>query len=321
MGTLVLIALVTSHAAFAQSTLAPSAPTIAPSAPSVAPAPGAAPSVNPAPITPPPASAGATGTAMPAAPAAQAPPEVAPTAPASPGAEPSAAAAVPSPATLSTAQLPEDLSPWGMFMNADLIVKAVMIGLALASLVTWTVWLAKTLELRAARAAVRRDLGTLNTVATFAQALEQLRERGTPVAQLTLSSAQEIRLSANLRSDGLKERIALQLERIEMAVSRKVSRGTGVLATIGSTAPFIGLFGTVYGIMDAFLSIGNQQNANLPVVAPKIAEALIATAIGLVAAIPAVMAYNYFARKVQVIADSMEGFAEDVAARAKLGGV
>jgi len=94
-----------------------------------------------------------------------------------------------------------------------------------------------------------------------------------------------------------------------------------VLGTIGSTSPFIGLFGTVYGIMDAFLSIGNQQNANLPVVAPKIAEALIATAIGLVAAIPAVMAYNYFARKVQVIADSMEGFAEDVAARAKLGGV
>ena len=93
-----------------------------------------------------------------------------------------------------------------------------------------------------------------------------------------------------------------------------------LLGTIGSTAPFIGLFGTVYGIMDAFLSIGNQQNANLPVVAPKIAEALIATAIGLVAAIPSVMAYNYFARRVQQLADLIEGFASDVAARAKLGG-
>ena len=94
-----------------------------------------------------------------------------------------------------------------------------------------------------------------------------------------------------------------------------------LLGTIGSTAPFIGLFGTVYGIMDAFLSIGNQQSANLPVVAPKIAEALIATAIGLVAAIPAVMAYNYFARKVGILADTMDGFAADVAARAKLGGL
>jgi biopolymer transport protein TolQ len=94
-----------------------------------------------------------------------------------------------------------------------------------------------------------------------------------------------------------------------------------LLGTIGSTSPFIGLFGTVYGIMDAFLSIGNQQNANLPVVAPKIAEALIATAIGLVAAIPAVMAYNYFARRVGQVADVMDGFAADVAARARLGGI
>jgi biopolymer transport protein TolQ len=94
-----------------------------------------------------------------------------------------------------------------------------------------------------------------------------------------------------------------------------------LLGTIGSTSPFIGLFGTVYGIMDAFLSIGNQQNANLPVVAPKIAEALIATAIGLVAAIPAVMAYNYFSRRVGEVADVMDGFAADVAARARLGGI
>jgi len=93
-----------------------------------------------------------------------------------------------------------------------------------------------------------------------------------------------------------------------------------LLGTTGSTAPFIGLFGTVYGIMDAFLSIGNQQSANLPVVAPKIAEALIATAIGLVAAIPSVMAFNYFGRRVGELADAMEAFALDVAARLTLGG-
>jgi biopolymer transport protein ExbB len=139
------------------------------------------------------------------------------------------------------------LSPWGMFENSDLVVKAVIIGLAFASLVTWTVWLAKTLELRSARAAVRRDLRVLNNSVTLAQAHDQLREGDSPVSQLMRAAGQEIRLSANLRADGLKERIALQLERIEMAVSRRVSRGTGVLATIGSTAPFVGLFGTVWG--------------------------------------------------------------------------
>ncbi|MGC2592138.1 MAG: tonB-system energizer ExbB, partial [Xanthobacteraceae bacterium] len=198
---------------------------------------------------------------------------------------------------VSGTELPEDLSPWGMFENADLIVKGVIIGLAFASLVTWTVWLAKTLELRSARSEVRRDIRILNGAATFAQAHEQLRDGDSPVAQLMQSAAAEIRLSANLRAEGLKERIALQLERIEMAVSRKVSRGTGVLATIGSTAPFVGLFGTVWGIMNSFIGISNAHTTNLAVVAPGIAQALLATAFGLVAAIPAVMIYNVLARQ------------------------
>jgi biopolymer transport protein ExbB len=111
------------------------------------------------------------------------------------------------------------------------------------------------------------------------------------------AAAQEIRLSANLRAEGLKERIAWQLERIELAVSRKISRGTGVLATIGSTAPFVGLFGTVWGIMNSFIGISNSHTTNLAVVAPGIAQALLATALGLVAAIPAVMIYNVLARQ------------------------
>ncbi len=198
---------------------------------------------------------------------------------------------------VSGADLPEDLSPWGMFENADLIVKGVIIGLAFASLVTWTVWLAKTLELRTARSQVRSDIRILNGSATFAQAHEQLRDGDSPVAQLMQSTAQEIRLSANLRAEGLKERIALQLDRIEMAVSRRVSRGTGVLATIGSTAPFVGLFGTVWGIMNSFIGISNAHTTNLAVVAPGIAQALLATAFGLGAAIPAVMIYNVLARQ------------------------
>ena len=208
-----------------------------------------------------------------------------------------ASTAAPGPSAIGNAALEQDLSPWGMFQSADLVVKAVIIGLALASLITWTVWLAKSFELRAARSAVRRDLRILNGSATFAQAHEQLRDGDGPVSNLMQAAAQEIRLSSNLRAEGLKERIALQLERIEMAVSRKISRGTGVLATIGSTAPFVGLFGTVWGIMNSFIGISNAHTTNLAVVAPGIAQALLATAFGLVAAIPAVMIYNVLARQ------------------------
>ena len=227
---------------------------------------------------------------------AQTGPASAPTVvPSTPVAAPAAAAA-PTPG-ITNLSVPEDLSPWGMFAAADIIVKAVIIGLAFASFVTWTVWLAKTFELRSARAAVRRDLRVLNGAATFAQAHEQLRDGRTAVSQLMQAAGQEIRLSTGLRAEGLKERIALQLERIEMAVSRKVSRGTGVLATIGSTAPFVGLFGTVWGIMNSFIGISNAHTTNLAVVAPGIAQALLATAFGLVAAIPAVMIYNVLARQ------------------------
>jgi biopolymer transport protein ExbB len=198
--------------------------------------------------------------------------------------------------SVAMAELPQDLSPWGMFLHADLIVKAVMIGLALASLVTWTIWIAKSLELRGARRAVREGLRILGNCATLAQANDQLRSGTSPVAKLMQAAATEIRFSANLRADGLKERIAWQLERIELAAGRKISRGTGVLATIGATAPFVGLFGTVWGIMDSFIGISKAHTTNLAVVAPGIAEALLATALGLVAAIPAVMIYNVLAR-------------------------
>ena len=143
---------------------------------------------------------------------------------------------------------------------------------------------------------MRRGLRILNNSATLAQAHEQLRNGTSPVAQLMQAAGQEIRLSANLRGDGLKERIAWQLERLELKASRKIARGTGVLATIGSTAPFIGLFGTVWGIMNSFIGISNAHTTNLAVVAPGIAQALLATALGLIAAIPAVMIYNVLAR-------------------------
>jgi len=198
--------------------------------------------------------------------------------------------------SISVAELPQDLSPWGMFLHADIIVKAVMIGLAFASLVTWTVWLAKSLELRSARGVVRAGLRILANCSTLDQAHEQLQNDNGIVAQLVAAAAAEIQQSAGLRGDGVKERILWQLERIEAAAGRKISRGTGVLATIGATAPFVGLFGTVWGIMDSFIGISKAHTTNLAVVAPGIAEALLATALGLVAAIPAVVIYNLLAR-------------------------
>ncbi len=298
---MLLIAGPLAPAALAQTSPAPAPAAVAPMAPSPdnATTPNTPSAAAPPAATPAPSSA---ATPAPAAVAPSAPPPNAMAPAAAPSPPPNAMAPTASEAPagehmVSGAELPEDLSPWGMFQNADLIVKGVIIGLAFASLVTWTVWLAKTLELRSARSEVRRDIRILNSAATFAQAHEQLRDGDSPVAQLMQSAAAEIRLSANLRAEGLKERIALQLERIEMAVSRKVSRGTGVLATIGSTAPFVGLFGTVWGIMNSFIGISNAHTTNLAVVAPGIAQALLATAFGLVAAIPAVMIYNVLARQ------------------------
>jgi biopolymer transport protein ExbB len=278
-----LVAVALTKSASAQSTAAPAAAPGTPSAASPAePVPPTAPAAPAIPSTPAPEAPG--GMAAPAQPNA------------APG-NPSLAAPLPGEHVVTSAELPQDLSPWGMFENADIVVKLVMIGLAFASLVTWTVWLAKTIELHTARRQVRRDIRILNGSTTFAQAHEQLREGDSAVARLMQAAGQEIRMSASLRAEGLKERIALQLERIEMAASRKISRGTGVLATIGSTAPFVGLFGTVWGIMNSFIGISNAHTTNLAVVAPGIAQALLATAFGLVAAIPAVMIYNVLARQ------------------------
>jgi biopolymer transport protein ExbB len=192
--------------------------------------------------------------------------------------------------------LPHNLSPWGMFLNADIVVKAVMIGLAFASLVTWTVWLAKTIELRSAKRMARRRMRMLEQGGGLRDAVRACNGARDVIAQLISSTAREAELSDGLVDDGFKERVALRLERVEAAMTRQVSRGVGILATIGATAPFVGLFGTVWGIMNSFIGISESHTTNLAVVAPGIAEALLATAFGLVAAIPAVVIYNHLAR-------------------------
>ena len=194
-------------------------------------------------------------------------------------------------------KLPRDLSPWGMFMAADIVVKAVMVGLVFASVLTWTIWFAKAIELARARTRMRSAIEKLAAARSWDDVINTINGRDGTIANLIQAADIELRLSADgLSASGVKERIASRLERIEAAAGRQMIRGTGILATIGATAPFVGLFGTVWGIMNSFIGISKAQTTNLAVVAPGIAEALLATAIGLVAAIPAVIIYNHFAR-------------------------
>ncbi|WP_084640057.1 tonB-system energizer ExbB [Kaistia adipata] len=204
--------------------------------------------------------------------------------------------------------LPHDLSPMGMYAQADIVVKAVMIILAVASILTWAIFLSKSLELFGIRHRTRSLAERIAHARTLAEAETQVARRKNAAARLVQAAADEVAISAGLSADGIKERVASRFERIESASGREMVRGTAILATVGSLSPFIGLFGTVWGIMNSFIGISQANTTNLAVVAPGIAEALFATALGLVAAIPAVLFYNVFVRVIAgnkaVIADA-----------------
>ena len=197
------------------------------------------------------------------------------------------------------ALLPRDLSAWGMFLNADWLVKAVMVGLAFASVLTWTIALAKWLELLGFKARLRKAHRAIAGARSLAEAEDRAADAGGAAARLVRAAVVELEKSPD-RSDreGIRERLAATIERIEATIGRQLARGTGILGTIGATAPFVGLFGTVWGIMNSFIGISKAHTTNLAVVAPGIAEALLATALGLAAAIPAVVIYNYLARSI-----------------------
>ncbi|MFC0340497.1 tonB-system energizer ExbB [Paracoccus niistensis] len=261
--------------------------------PSAATAPGAAPESSPAVATAPVATpADAAAPAVPASPSPA--PEQSPT----PAAPIPAASAAPAIETIPAHALPHDLSPMGMYRQADIVVKAVMLGLVFASVVTWTVLIVKLLEYLIAMSAIGRGARRIEAAESLRAALSGADGRG-PDARMLRAAARELNRSASgLSPDGVRERISSHLGQIQARAARHIGRGTGVLATIGSTAPFVGLFGTVWGIMNSFIGISEAQTTNLAVVAPGIAEALLATAIGLVAAIPAVVIYNFFARAI-----------------------
>jgi len=190
-----------------------------------------------------------------------------------------------------------ELSPWSMFLSADILVKAVMIGLAFASLATWTIFIAKMIELSLVQRGLHAALGKIGDARSLAEAQFALGAKDSILSPLLAAAMREARLSTGISSDaGIKERAASSFAEIVRAEARRIRLGMGVLATVGATSPFIGLFGTVWGIMNSFIGISKSQTTNLAVVAPGIAEALLATAFGLAAAIPAVIIYNHFSR-------------------------
>lgn len=189
-------------------------------------------------------------------------------------------------------------TPWEMFLGAGPVVRCVMMLLIIACVISWAVFVAKVVEVMRVRRALARAELTLEEAPTLSASHDLCPDIGI-VRALLLAASNEWTRSADVLEDreGLKERIMLHLERLEAAEGRRLMRGTGILATIGATAPFIGLFGTVWGIMTSFTGIAATKATSLAVVAPGIAEALLATALGLVAAIPAVVIYNFLSRQ------------------------
>jgi biopolymer transport protein TolQ len=214
----------------------------------------------------------------------------------------------------------ETFSFLALFLKADIVVKSVMIGLVIASIWSWAVAVDKFLQVRKLEAAARAVEATLSEGRGL-DGIEPSSQPSDAMARIIATGLGEARIArrALSLSDGGISRAIERMERVmQAAASREMARaerGLAVLATIGSSAPFIGLFGTVWGIMNAFRSIAQSRDTNLAVVAPGIAEALFATALGLLAAIPAVIFYNALAGALDRFAARIEALSDDVVAR------
>jgi len=248
-------------------------------------------------------------------------------APAAPAAA-EAVAAAPAEATPAAPADPPTMKNAGklnvgtMFMDADPVVKIIMIGLALSSILSWTILVTKILEFRALNRVsdsfVENFRGT-KTVSDISKVALAEEFDGNPLADMAAAASQEIELSRQAGLVVVGEHRETTLARAEHAVSavqaalaRRLSGGMQYLASVGSNGPFIGLFGTVYGIMNSFIGIANTNTTNLAVVAPGIAEALLATGLGLFAAIPSVIFYNFFQTKISTYGARSEGFVAEL---------
>ncbi|MDS6632742.1 tonB-system energizer ExbB [Klebsiella michiganensis] len=171
-----------------------------------------------------------------------------------------------------------DLSVWGMYHHADIVVKVVMIGLILASVVTWAIFFGKGAEILVSKRRLKREQQLVAEARSLDQASDIANgfDAKSLTSQLINEAQNELELSAGSEdNEGIKERTGFRLERRVAAVGRYMGRGNGYLATIGAISPFVGLFGTVWGIMNSFIGIAQTQTTNLAVVAPGIAEALL----------------------------------------------
>ena len=218
------------------------------------------------------------------------------------------------PASISAAAAaPTRLEPLKLFLDADIVVQVVIVGLLLASIWVWTIILGfglRLANLRRKSAAFEEEFWSHDNVDAL---LDAARRREVPSARIAAAGIAEVRRShkAGLKDrGGALQRVALAMEGQVAEEADRLAARLGFLATTGSVAPFVGLFGTVWGIMNSFFQIGAQQSASLAVVAPGIAEALFATAIGLFAAIPAVIAYNRFGGAVDRYESTLQRFAD-----------
>src|SRR5580704_13594729 len=214
------------------------------------------------------------------------------------------------------------LGPWEMFIDAEPLVKVVMVGLALASLFSWTILILKIFEFNSLTRVSNRFLETYRgakSIAEIGKIAEAEEFAGNPLADMAAAAAAEVELSrqaglhvAGEHRDTTIMRAQSAVSAVQASLARRLSSGMQFLATVGSTGPFIGLFGTVYGIMHSFIGIANSNTTNLAVVAPGIAEALLATGLGLFAAIPSVVFYNYFQTLITSYGSRTEGFVAEL---------
>jgi biopolymer transport protein ExbB len=251
-----------------------------------------------------PAPAAAESTAAPAADAAVAPAPAEEAAPAEPKKE------------------AHSLTPVGMFMQAGIVVKVVMIGLILASVFSWVLLITKLLEFGALNKQSDQFLEAFRgarSIADIARIGSSEEFEGNPLADMAAAAGQEVELSRQAglavggeHRDSTIARATYAINAVQASLVKRLSGGMVFLASVGSGGPFIGLFGTVYGIMTSFIGIANTNTTNLAVVAPGIAEALLATGIGLFAAIPAVIFYNYFQTRISAYGTRSEGFVAEL---------
>jgi biopolymer transport protein ExbB len=239
-------------------------------------------------------------------------------------AAPASEASTPAPAADAGGEAPTTikhagkLNPVTMFIDATIVVKVVMIGLILASIFSWTILIMKMIEFASLNSASNKYVEAFRSARSVAdiQKISSSEEfEGNPLADMAASASGEVELSrqAGLQISGAHRdstiyRASSNISAVQATLAKRLSGGMSFLASVGSSGPFIGLFGTVYGIMNSFIGIANSNTTNLAVVAPGIAEALLATGIGLFTAIPAVIFYNYFQTQISAYGARTEGF-------------